>query len=247
MFSSAKSTVLRRAPARFSGLHNDDEQKKQEQKEESNSNNSSFSLSTLWDGMKNVRQFNRMAQATGKEHLIPQMPFEEFFKSADAALNSLLGIDEATAKRYDEALQDTIDEIVFNDVPVGEAVKKGVASLTTPQYGATAKPIIYSEWSPVSKLFGMNQETAFSEHMANTAHQREVADLKAAGLNPVLGISGSGSTTVSGSTGASSSAHKVEENGMLDVLGATAAVITAVATKNPMYGYMVSNIFKSFE
>lgn len=129
---------------------------------------------------------------------------------------------------------------------------KDVASLgvskTTNQSGASAKPVIYSDWSPASKLFGMNQETAFSEHLANTAHQREVADLKAAGLNPVLGVSGSGATSVSGNAGVgSSSALKADENGFLDVLGATAAVITAVATKNPMYGYMVSNIFKAFD
>lgn len=91
----------------------------------------------------------------------------------------------------DQEYLDSLAQSTLNPFKTKENIREGINTLQAQKYNS-AEAQLNRDW-----------QTA----MSNSAHQREVADLQAAGLNTWLGADGSGASTPTGGAAHSAAAH----------------------------------------
>lgn len=202
----------------------------------------SLSLKQMWDNYWNSGTMRPVGAILGENaQFLPQF-------STDAKTSGYLKeeqMNQANEARVEKIAQKKAE--ISENGGLTEEAKSGydyntatmdwlsplIADIQRAQNEATSSANIWAEQQAEKANQFAHDEAALNrqwqEQMSNTAYQREVKDLEAAGLNKILAYSnGGGASTPSGSVASATSAHTYKSS--VDTTDLAKAVIAAVAS-----------------
>lgn len=120
------------------------------------------------------------------------------------------------------------------------------------QEEANATNIDLAQQANAASAEQAQKQRDWEQMMSSTAHQREMADLKAAGINPLMTAVGSGASTPSGASAGVTSAHvqapqfdSSQVTNAIQSLNNTMMTYAILQSKNPSFSKSSLNMAKS--